>query len=297
LRLAFVAGLLGACSIGQPGKERLGDDAWHEGRWGDAVAAYRAAGQSPRIEAKLADAALQGGMLFVSAQAWTALGTGDTSRAGEAASGLARVAEAAQHDGNDAALQAAVLGLRRIAPGWPPGRLALGVGTLAAMPPADAAELIPAVLAASSGRVSHDPLLVDLGVADRARGACSEAVPILEGVLRQSESASSKDSATTTLEWCDLGLGLQAMNAARPGDAERWFDHAARLDPQGLVGRRALVGFGDARASQGDSTGARVSWQQAAVHEPPDTIAQMALARLVQVTPHLAGDTTPVARP
>jgi hypothetical protein len=297
LRLGIFAGLLGACSIGQPGRERLGDDAWHEGRWADAVAAYRAAGTSPRIEAKLADAALQGGMLVVSAQAWTTLGSSDTSRAGEAASGLVRVAAAAQHDGNEAALQAAILGLRHVAPGWPPGRLVLGMGKLAALPPADAAELIPAVLAASSGHAVNDPLLIDLGAADRARGACSDAVPILEAVLRRTEMTSSRDSATTTLEWCELGLGMQALNAAHPGDAEQWFDRAARSDPTGVVGRRALVGFGDARATQGDSMGARVSWQQAASHDPPDSIAQMALTRLVQVTPRMAGDTTPVVRP
>ena len=40
------------------------------------------------------------------------------------------------------------------------------------------------LLSSMSGREATEPLLVMLGRADRARGDCNAAVPILEGVLR-----------------------------------------------------------------------------------------------------------------
>lgn len=283
--------LLAGCSIGRPDRERLGDVAWHEARWADAMADYHAAGESPRLTAKFADAALLGGSLAESAQAWTKLGTDAPERAGEAAAGLARVADAAEHDGKQAALAQAIAGLRRVAPGWPLGRIASRLGGAGALPPAQTADVIPAMLAATPGRDATDPLLLALGQADRARGACDLAVPILEGVLRRTTNAGLRDTATTTLGWCELGLGLSALQAARPGDAERWLDRAAHREPQGAVGRRALVGLGDARLRQGDTVAARLVWQALATADvAPDSLTQLALLRLQSLTPTVVPD-------
>ena len=55
--------LLAGCSSGGSDRERAGDVAWHAGRWVDAMADYRAAGDAPRLTAKIADAAMQAGAL------------------------------------------------------------------------------------------------------------------------------------------------------------------------------------------------------------------------------------------
>jgi len=282
--------LVMACSQGND-RERVGDEAWHEGRWADAMANYRAAGDSPRLVAKLADAALQSGALSEAAAEWTKLGIDEPTRAGEAAAGLARVAERADHDGKQGALADAILGLRRIAPNWPVGRLASRSSPVPGMQPAQVADLVPALLAGATGRAMAEPLLLTLGQADRARGACEQAVPLLEGVLRRTTEDALRQGATGTLGWCELTLGLTALQAERTGDAERWLDRAAARDPQGAVGRRALVGFGDARARQGDSVSARAAWRMVANGAAtPDSTTQLALLRLADVTPAVIND-------
>jgi hypothetical protein len=283
--------LVAACSLERPDRERLGDVAWHEARWADAMADYRDAGDSPRVTAKFADAALQGGLLAQSAQAWTKLGTDAPERVAEAAAGLARVADAAEHDGRQAALADAIAGLRRVAPGWPLGRIASRLGGADAILPTQAPDVIPAVLASTPARDAMPPLLLALAQADRARGACDLAVPILEGVLRRTTNAGLRDTATTALGWCELGLGLGALQTARPGDAERWLARAAHRDPQGAVGRRALIGVGDARLRQGDTVAARVAWQALAVADAtPDSLTQLALLRLQALTSTVVPD-------
>lgn len=283
------------CSWGSPDRERAGDVAWHEGRWIDAIADYRAAGDAPRLTAKVADAALQAGSLAESAAAWTKLALDEPTRAGEAAAGLARVASLAGHDAKQGALVVAIFGLRRVAPGWPVGRLAGGLGPVPGMPAGQVADLVPALLAATPGRVAADPLLFLLAQANRGRGACDAAVPLLEGVMRRTPTATLRDSAAVTLGWCELGLGLSALQAERAGDAEHWLERAAHRDPLGAVGRRALVGFGDARARQGDSVAARAAWRSvAAADGTPDSLTQLALLRLAQMTPVLSSDTTPL---
>jgi hypothetical protein len=290
LATGAIASVVAGCSIGQGGREQLGDEAWHDARWADAVADYRAAGDSPRLLAKLADATLQGGLLTQSAEAWTRLGTDAPDRAAEAAAGLARVASAAEQAGNDAALAQAMAGLHRIAPGWPLQRVAARIGRVADLQPAAAADVIPALLSTSPGRAVAEPMLLALGRADRARGSCDVAVPILEGVLRTTTTAALRDSAATPLAWCELQLGLTALAAAHPGDAERWLDRAAQHDPNGAVARRARVAFGDALASEGDSAAARLAWQAVVTAPvPPDSLTQLAALRL-QRPPAVVGD-------
>lgn len=285
--------LLAGCTLGRPDRERLGDIAWHEARWTDAIANYRSAGDSPRLTAKLADTQLQAGLLAESAQAWTRLGTEAPERAGEAAAGLARVAGIAGRDGRQGAIAMAIVGLRRVAPAWPVGRIAGDLGRTGDLEPGQLADLVVSLLAATPDRAAADPLLLTLGRADRARGACELAVPLLETVLRRNANPGLRDSAATTLGWCELGLGLAALQADRPGDAERWLDRAAAGDPAGAVGRRALLGFGDARARQGDSVAARTAWRTVATaNTSPDSLTQLALLRLAEIVPAVGSDTT-----
>ena len=163
----FMGLALVGCAVGRPTNEQRGDDAWHDARWADAVAAYRAVGTNPRIVAKLADAALQGGLLTESADAWTQLGTEAPDRSAEAAAGLARVAQAAEKAGNSVALVHALLGLHAIAPQWPLARLASRLTDVNGLPAGDVAGVTPAILASSPGRAEVERWLVTL---DRGSG-------------------------------------------------------------------------------------------------------------------------------
>jgi tetratricopeptide (TPR) repeat protein len=290
----FIGLALVGCAVGRPTSEQRGDDAWHDARWADAVSAYRAAGSTPRVLAKLADASLQGGLLSESAEAWTRLGTESPDRSAEAAAGLARVAQAAENAGNSTALARALLGLRTLAPQWPLARLAAQLSDVNGLAAGDVAGVMPAILASSPSRDEVERWLVTLGRADQGRGSCEIAVPILEGALRTTTNTGLRDSATTTLAWCELGLGLTALAAAHPGEAERWLDRAAHREPDAPVARRALVGFGDARAAQGDTAAAKAAWEAVAAITPPDSLTQLALQRLQQAGPRSPGDTVTV---
>ncbi len=278
--LLMASVVVAGCGSSQPDSERLGDVAWHEARWAAAVADYKAAGNTPDLLAKEADAAFHGGMLAEAAEAWTQLGLADSSRAGEAAAGLVRAADMAEHDGDQSALALAILGIRKVAPGWPLGRLAVRLAQAPALPPADAAEILPAALATASNRAAADPLLAALGHADRARGACDQAVPILDGLLHRNIGAGTRDSVGVDLQWCELSLGLVALQNQRPGPAERWFQRAAQRDPNGPAGRRALIGYGDARMAEGDLAAAMTAWEAAIAADPTDSIAALARRRL-----------------
>ncbi|MGH7583019.1 MAG: tetratricopeptide repeat protein, partial [Gemmatimonadales bacterium] len=279
-----------ACSSSGASHERAGDLAWHDGRWADAVAAYRAAGTTPRVAAKEADAAMQGGMLTTSARAWVALASLDSDRAGEAAAGLARVADQAQQRGDSAGLAEAVAGLRQVAPTWPVGRIVRVVSGLAALPARQVQVLVPAALAANPDPEGVAPLLLHLGNADRAVGDCGRAVPVFQDILRRSAGASVRDSAAVHLGWCELGLGLTALAASHPRDAENWFDRVIARDSASAMARRALIGMGDARAGEGDSLAARLAWQAVAVAAVvPDSLTQLAIARLQRIVPSVRG--------
>lgn len=280
MKRAWALLLLAACG-GGPDQERLGDEAWHAGRWPDAVAAYKAAGTSPRLLAKYADAALAAGRLLDAADAWTRLGSETTERAGEAAAGLARTANAAERVDDQAALARAILGLRRVAPTWPLGRLALRLTRVAGLSAQDAVDVLPVALAGAPGRAGGDSLLLALGEAQRARRSCEQAVPVLEGLEHRATLAEVRTAALASLAACELDLGLAALSADQAGAAERWLDRAARRDPDGLTGRRALLRYGDARLRQGDPFSATLAWQTvASARVAPDSITILALERL-----------------
>jgi hypothetical protein len=83
------------------------------------------------------------------------------------------------------------------------------------------------------------------------------------------------------LGWCELVIGLRALSSEHPAEAEGWLDRVARRDPLGAVGRRAMVGVGDARLAQGDIPAATLAWQTvAAAPVAPDSITVLALERL-----------------
>ncbi len=290
--------LASACHARSPDNERLGDKAWHDGRWNAAMSLYLAAPATAQVTAKLADAAFLAGAYSDAATAWTQLGLDAPERAAEAASGLARTAAAAERDGSSRALVLAIAGLRKLEPGWPLGRLSLRLAHEPGPFDSLAMSVIPAALAARPGKTAADSLILALGRAQRAAGDCGRAVPTLESARRRSGGTTTGDSATALLGWCELTLGLRALASEHPAEAESWLDRVAHRDPLGAVGRRAMVGLGDARLAQGDIPAATVAWQAvAAAPVPPDSITVQALERLRLGTTGATTDSTSQGNP
>lgn len=287
--------LLGGCFWHRPGREARGDIAWHAAQWNNAIADYRAGGDTPRVLAKLADAEFQAGLLDDAAASWTRLGQDDPGRAGEAAAGLARIVRLSEEEGNNENLTTALVALHQLAPQWPLGRMANWVARPGTLASDVAVVVIPALLADAPTREAAEPLLFALAEAHQAQHHCARAVPILSGVLRNGSNEELHDSAAAVLNQCDLTLGLAAADSSRWGSAEAWFADAARRGGATPVGRRAMVGIGDVRLGAGDTAGAVTTWRSVALAVfPPDSLGAMALARLQRVAPASADSTRPV---
>jgi hypothetical protein len=161
-RLLLGSLILCGCPTAAADHERLGDRAYREERFADAVSEFRAAqksGMRDRVWAKLGAAALRDRSLAVAIEAYSALAAADPSRAAEAAAGLERVAHLAERGGgaDQVHLAGAVRALRIVAPGRPLGRFALAADGL---PAAEALGALPAALASASNSRTVDSLLV-----------------------------------------------------------------------------------------------------------------------------------------
>jgi hypothetical protein len=83
------------------------------------------------------------------------------------------------------------------------------------------------------------------------------------------------------VEGCSLALGLRAEATGMLEDAALWFAAAIRIDSNTTVGRRALVGYGDARLRLGDSVAGALAYRTVVSDAvQTDSIYQMALDRL-----------------
>lgn len=271
--------LLIACDRGR-GDEALGDLAAADGRWSEAYDAWQQASDEPRVLAKRADAALNGGRLNAAAVEFTRLGTRDTSRRGEAAAGLARTAQAAARAGDALALAGAITGLRDIAPNWPMGRLALSL-RLATFPAReDILRLAPAVLAAGPSRDVADSALLAWARAAHEDGDCLAASG-LYGAVERRDDATLAQPAAMGIATCSLALGLAALGDQDVDAAQRAFEAAIQRDPSGAAGRRALVGLGDVHFQAGAIFQAQLAWRTAAsTGSLTDSITTLALERL-----------------
>jgi tetratricopeptide (TPR) repeat protein len=275
--------LLAGC--GQHGDhERQGDQAYGEGRYAQALAEYRAGltkDPDPRVWAKAGAAALRTGNLEVASDAYLRLAAEDPTRAEEAAEGLESVARAAERAGDAKRLQAAVVGMGAIAPDRSTGRYALD---LIRRPGAQAADLIavlPGAIAVAPDPETVDSLLVVYGSALREASGCSDAFPVFQASMRRTKIAALHSRAEEGVAGCSLALGLRAEAAGMPQDAALWFASAIRIDSNTTVGRRALVGYGDARLRLGDSVAGALAYRTVVSDAvQTDSIYQMALDRL-----------------
>lgn len=278
-----VMALLAGC--GQAGDhERQGDKSYAEGRFAQALAEYRIdleKDPDPRVWAKAGAAALHTGNLEVASDAYLRLAAEDPTRAEEAAEGLESVARAAERAGDARRLQAAVVGMGAIAPDRSTGRYVLD---LIRRPGAEATDLVavlPGAIAVAPDPETVDSLMVVYATALRETSGCGEALPAFQAGLRRTKIAALRSRAEEGVAGCSLALGLRAEATGMPKDAALWFAAAIRIDSNTTVGRRALVGYGDARLRLGDSVaGAQAYRMVVSDAVQTDSIYQMALDRL-----------------
>jgi tetratricopeptide (TPR) repeat protein len=290
LAIATVAG----CG-GRSDHEALGDRAYGEARYADAMAEYLEAARSasrPDPWAKLGAAALHAGELRQSTEAYLKLADLDQGRRIEAAEGLDGVARAAERSGNADVLQEVVTGLAAVEPARTTVRYAL---MLARRPDADTVELVallPAALAAAAAPETEDSLLLDYGRALQATEGCGQALLQFRAALRRSHDSNVVSGARTGVAECALALGVRADSARRTEDAARWYAEAARVDSTTPLGRLALVRYGTARLSQGDTLAAAVAFQTVVAAGTDDSTGQAAAAGLSSIGTITPADTT-----
>ena len=298
LPLLLAAGVSGGCR--RSDAERQADQAYGAGRYTEALEAYRSiAGATPdgRVWAKIAAAALRADRLGEATDAYLHLAGEDPTRVREAAAGLEAVARAAGQRGDRAALHEAVLGLGTLLPDAVPGRYAL---VLAQQPEAEPDELVlllPGAIAAAGDQHTVDSLLLRHGRALQTTAGCGQALLQYRAVVRRAQDSTLRAQARAAAGECAFGLGQRAQAAGREDDATLWYAEAARADSTSVLGRRALVSYGDLRLRQGDTLAAALAYQAAVSASPagPDSVAGVAAARLTSIG--LTSSTGESARP
>lgn len=282
--LALLVSGAAGCAFAAADHERLGDRAYREGRFSQAMAEYRAAQKSggrARTWAKLGSAALHERDLSAAIEAYAQLAAADASRSAEAAAGLERVAHLAERSGEGSTvhLAAAVRALREIAPGRPLGRFALAPSRgLAA---SEALGMLPAAVASAASARAVDSLLLALGAAQRVTTDCESASQTLRTVLRRTRDNGVRRTATQGVGVCALQLGLDALTTGHPETAEPWFEEAVTAAGASPLGWRASVGLGDARLGQGDILGAALAYQSVlSATGVPDSLIKLATEKL-----------------
>jgi tetratricopeptide (TPR) repeat protein len=286
LSFAFGAAVLLGCG-GRGDHEARGDQAYGSGRYGEALSEYRAAlAKSPdsRVWAKAGAAALHTGDLEVASDAYLRLAAEDPTRAEEAAEGLEAVARAAERSNDIKRLEAAVIGLGAIAPDRSVGRYALSLIRRPGAQASDLVAVLPGAIAVAPDAETVDSLLAVYAGALRETSGCDQALPVFQAALRRTKVAVLRSRAEEGVAACSLALGIRAEAGDKLQDATLWYAAAIRIDSSTMVGRRALVGYGDARLKLGDTIAAALAFQAVASDRvQSDSIRQMAEDRLSEL--------------
>jgi tetratricopeptide (TPR) repeat protein len=248
--------------------ERRGDEAYGQSRFSDALGEYRLAlanDPEPRLWAKTGSAALRTGNLEVAADAYLRLAAEDPSRAEEAAEGLEAVARAAERSNDVKRLESAVIGLGMIAPNRSLGRYALAVVRRPGAEATNLVNILPAAIATAPDAETVDSLLAVYGAALYETSGCDQALPLYQAAVRRTKSS-------------------HLRGRAEDGVAELWFTAAIRVDSATPVGRRALVGYGDAQLRLGDTAAAASAYESVVADlVQSDSTTQMARDRLEEL--------------
>jgi tetratricopeptide (TPR) repeat protein len=279
----LAAGALGCTAPSD--RERTGDRAYAAGRYEEALALYQDAARggagAGRLWAKVGAAATRANKPLEAVDAYLRLAGEDPSRSEEAADGIENVARGAERAGDGVTLQAAVAGLRAIAPNRRLGGYVLALVRAGRVDEADLPAVLPAAMAAAPDAETMDSLVAAYGAAFRRAGTCDQAVLAYRAALRRGPGGPGRDSVKAGLADCAVRLGEAALGGGTAATALGWFAEAAQFDSSSVAGRRALVGIGRARAVQGDTVGAALAFQAAVTHsEQDDSIRQAAAAQL-----------------
>jgi tetratricopeptide (TPR) repeat protein len=278
--------VLMGCSRGDD-HEAQGDGAYGEGRYGVALEEYRASlKKSPeaRVLAKVGAAALHTGDLDAASDAYLRLAAEDPTRAEEAAEGLESVARVAERSGDSKRLEAAVVGLGAIAPNRSLGRYALNLIRRPGAQATDLVAVLPGAIAVAPDAEAVDSLLAVYGAALRETAGCDQALPLFQAAVRRTKSPELRTRAEEGVAACSLALGLRAAAGEKLQDAILWYAAAIGVDSSTVVGRRALVGYGDARLKLGDTIAAALAFQSVASDRvQSDSVSQMAEDRLSEL--------------
>jgi len=282
---AFLLGAILLVSCRLTGQEQLGDVAYRESRFAEALQAYRRASDrldDPSILAKLGGAAIRAGDVREAIDAYRELASRAPLRREEAVQGIDLAARIALETGDEEAVREAVFALETLAPRWPVGRYALSLVQSHTLPVDEALRLIPAAMSAAGDRPAADSLLREYARALRISASCDVAIHAYRSLQRRTETdnPSLARGAATEYAACALELGLRDERAT-PWTAEKFFREAIAVDSTSPVGRRSLVAFGDARMAQGDMFGGAMAYQAALDRAAqPDSIVDLARERL-----------------
>ncbi len=283
MRRGLLCGLLLAAACGAAGDhERLGDEAYGQGQYAEALAQYTSVlGAKPdaRVWAKAGAAALHGGEFDKATDAYLRLAADDPTRAPEAAEGLEAVARAAERNGDSAPLQHALSGLQAIAPERITGRYAVLLAARPGLGNSELVALLPGAIAAAEP-TAVDSLLTLYGSALEATAGCGQALLQFRAVLRRSGDSTVRARASTGVAGCAYALGERADSQGKQLDAALWFAEAARADSVSPVGRTASLRSAEARLALGDTIAAAIGFQSVVSAGNTDSAGQVAAERL-----------------
>ncbi|MFL5516043.1 MAG: hypothetical protein ACJ8DJ_07795 [Gemmatimonadales bacterium] len=281
-RLVLAAAALVACN-GAGDHERLGDQAYGQARYEEALTEYQSVLGShadARVWAKAGAAAFRAGHLREASADYVRLAGADPTRAEEAAEGLGIVARAAEHAADSASLGPALAGLRGVAPGRMTGHYAVLLAERSGADSGDLAALLPSAMAAADDPATVDSLLALYATALQATAGCGQALLQFRTILRRTQDGGVRARAKAGAAGCAYTLGVRDQAAGRTEDAALWFAEAARMDSSTVTGRRSLLRYGEARLTQGDTLVAALAFQAAAPAGGTDSIGAAATARL-----------------
>ncbi len=290
VRVAAAILVLAGCAGAAADHETLGDRAYAEGHFADALVEYRLAlkqGPTAQLRAKAGAAGLHAGDLVAAAEEYRALAEeGGPQRVTEGADGLELVAKAAVEEDDRAGLAAALTGLRAVAAGRALGAFARQLAQTAGTEPRspDALNLLPYAAAAAGDARREDSLMYLYAAALQRFGRCEQAVPIFEAVARRRREPAVTVPAQRNLLTCALSLGQRSLDSGQAERAEEWFRRAAAGDERDALARAAYIGIGDVLFARGAFAEAAEAYQRVLAGAPPgDSLAQIAAEKLNQV--------------
>jgi tetratricopeptide (TPR) repeat protein len=173
-----------------------------------------------------------------------------------------------------------VAGLRAVDPDRSTARYALALVHRADADSEDLVALLPAALAAAAVPETVDSLLLLYGRALQATAGCGQALLQYRAVLRRSQDSVTRASARQGAADCAYALGERADTAGRHQEAALWFAESARVDSTTPTGRRALLRYGVARLSQGDTLAAALAFQTVVSGDRSDSMGVAAASQL-----------------